>query len=109
MMKTYQSRMTSKGQITVPADLRKELGLKPGDRVEFVREDGSIRIQRAGSVVARVAGSLSSYVTGPPLEADEIHEIAEQAIADEYMRRMGENEGGRVRHGTWTLMSWCAF
>lgn len=27
--------MTSKGQITVPADIRKELGLKAGDRVDF--------------------------------------------------------------------------
>lgn len=39
---TYQSRMTSTGQVTAPAELRRELGLEPGDRVEFVRENGTI-------------------------------------------------------------------
>ena len=31
--------MTSKGQITVPKDVRLKLGLKPGDRVRFIVED----------------------------------------------------------------------
>ena len=31
---TVSAKITSKGQITLPASLRKELGLKPGDRVE---------------------------------------------------------------------------
>ena len=29
------SRMTEKGQITIPKDLRESLGLRPGDHVEF--------------------------------------------------------------------------
>jgi antitoxin PrlF len=29
--------VTSKGQITIPAEVRKELGLKAGSRVDFVR------------------------------------------------------------------------
>jgi antitoxin PrlF len=33
------SRISSKGQITVPLEVRKRLGVKPGDRVEFVFED----------------------------------------------------------------------
>jgi len=32
-------RMTVKGQVTVPLDVRRKLDLKPGDHVEFV-EDG---------------------------------------------------------------------
>lgn len=28
--------VTSKGQITIPIEVRKKLGLKPGDRVRFV-------------------------------------------------------------------------
>jgi AbrB family looped-hinge helix DNA binding protein len=34
----YFSTMTSKGQLTVPQELRKRQGLKKGDRVEFVAE-----------------------------------------------------------------------
>jgi AbrB family looped-hinge helix DNA binding protein len=32
--------VTSKGQITVPLDVRTHLGLREGDRVEFVTEKG---------------------------------------------------------------------
>lgn len=31
--------LTSKGQITLPKDLREKLGLTAGDRVEFILED----------------------------------------------------------------------
>ena len=29
--------VTSKGQITIPIEVRKELSLKPGDRIEFYK------------------------------------------------------------------------
>lgn len=90
MTRTYVSRMTRKGQVTIPAELRKELGLKEGDRVEFVRENGSFRVQRAESVVARLAGSLSSYASGRAIDPDEIHQIVEEGVAHDYMRRMND-------------------
>ena len=34
------STVSSKGQVTVPIEVRHRLGLKEGDRVEFVYEDG---------------------------------------------------------------------
>jgi antitoxin PrlF len=34
------SRISSKGQVTVPLEVRKRLGLKAGDRVEFVDDEG---------------------------------------------------------------------
>jgi antitoxin PrlF len=34
------STISSKGQVTVPKEIRKRLGLQPGDRVEFVAEEG---------------------------------------------------------------------
>lgn len=34
------STISSKGQLTVPQEIRKRLGLEPGDRVEFVVEEG---------------------------------------------------------------------
>jgi antitoxin PrlF len=34
------STISSKGQITVPQEVRKRLGLETGDRVEFVVEEG---------------------------------------------------------------------
>ncbi|MGH9572318.1 MAG: AbrB/MazE/SpoVT family DNA-binding domain-containing protein [Candidatus Acidiferrales bacterium] len=36
---SHSSKISSKGQITVPLEVRKRLGVKPGDRVEFVFKD----------------------------------------------------------------------
>jgi len=36
------SKFTSKGQITIPQDVREKFGIKPGDTVYFLEEDGRI-------------------------------------------------------------------
>ena len=36
------AKITSKGQVTIPIDIRKKLGLKNGDKVLFVEEAGRI-------------------------------------------------------------------
>jgi AbrB family looped-hinge helix DNA binding protein len=43
------STISSKGQITVPQEIRKRLGLVPGDRVEFVIEEDRTVIRPARS------------------------------------------------------------
>jgi antitoxin PrlF len=40
-------KITSKGQVTIPKEIREELGLLPGTEVEFVREAGEARVRRA--------------------------------------------------------------
>jgi AbrB family looped-hinge helix DNA binding protein len=40
-------RLTEKGQVTIPIRIREELGLRPGDEVEFVSEKDGVRIRRA--------------------------------------------------------------
>lgn len=37
-----QSKITSRGQITVPMEVRRKFGLKPGDVLCFLEVDGSI-------------------------------------------------------------------
>ena len=45
------STISSKGQITVPQEIRKRLGLEAGDRVEFVIEDDRTVIRPARSEI----------------------------------------------------------
>jgi AbrB family looped-hinge helix DNA binding protein len=40
------SALTSKGQVTIPAEVRRRLGLLPGDRVAFIVEGEAVRILR---------------------------------------------------------------
>ena len=43
--KEILSTITSKGQVTIPAEVRKHLDLKPGDKIVFVVEDaGEVRL-----------------------------------------------------------------
>jgi len=35
-----KSRMTTKGQVTIPKEVRERLGLRPGDELEFAEVDG---------------------------------------------------------------------
>lgn len=41
------STISSRGRITLPVEIRKQLGLKTGDRVEFVVDDERTSIRRA--------------------------------------------------------------
>lgn len=41
------AKITSKGQITIPVNIRRKLGVKEGDKVLFVEEGGKIYILNA--------------------------------------------------------------
>ena len=77
--------MTRKGQVTIPADMRRELELAEGDRVAFALVDDEIRIRRIGSVAATTAGALAG--DEPPKSAERLREMAEEAIAEDVRSR----------------------
>ena len=77
--------VTRKGQVTIPADIRRALGIKEGDKVAFVLEDDQVKLTRKGSVVEQTAGALKSDI--PALSLREEREAAEQAIAEEALER----------------------
>ncbi len=39
-------RITSKGQVTIPKQIRDRLGLLPGTEVEFIEENGEARVRK---------------------------------------------------------------
>lgn len=40
-------KITSKGQVTIPQELRQRHGLLPGTEVEFLEENGTVRLRKA--------------------------------------------------------------
>ena len=48
-MFVYSAKVAAKGQITIPKDVRKALGVERGDRVSFIVEGNTVRI--VGSAV----------------------------------------------------------
>jgi len=79
--------VTRKGQITIPADFRKALGLKEGDQVALSLEEGEVRLSRSESVVARTAGIFKT--AEPAKTAEELRVLSEEAIAADAMERSG--------------------
>lgn len=45
-------RVTTKGQVTIPKEIRDHLGIKPGSEVEFVREADAVRLVAGDTVAA---------------------------------------------------------
>ncbi|MDP2663453.1 MAG: AbrB/MazE/SpoVT family DNA-binding domain-containing protein [Dehalococcoidia bacterium] len=86
-MKELLSTVTTKGQVTIPVEIRRRLGVNPHDKVAFVVDDDHVQLVRKGSVVARTAGIFKT--SQPPLTAEELREAAERAIAEDVTERMG--------------------
>jgi len=75
-----EARMTTKGQITLPKDIRDRLGLKQGDRVRFiVEDDGRVRLLPAKRDVSELFGILPRPERA--LSIDEMDEIVQTAVA----------------------------
>jgi AbrB family looped-hinge helix DNA binding protein len=58
------STISSKGQVTVPLEIRRRLGLKEGDRVEFLVVGGQTVLRPAGppeNPFERYIGSLPAF------------------------------------------------
>jgi AbrB family looped-hinge helix DNA binding protein len=70
--------MTRKGQVTIPTEIRKALGLVEGDRLEVQLESDTVCLRRAESVITRTAGIFEH--PGPGRSAEELREAVETAI-----------------------------
>lgn len=72
--------MTSKGQVTIPADVRRRMGLGSGDRVEFVElASGGFAIKPAVDDVRSLKGLLRKPAS-PVAIADMDKVIRERAV-----------------------------
>lgn len=67
-------RITSKGQVTIPMDIREKLGLLPDSEVVFELERDSVRIRKAPKQRARGRGLVNRMrgAAGPGMTTDEI-------------------------------------
>ena len=63
-----QAKITSKGQVTIPKEVRDRLGVGPGDRLEFVADRAGYRVcKRAGpSPFEKYVGFLKELAGADP-------------------------------------------
>jgi AbrB family looped-hinge helix DNA binding protein len=46
MSEATKAKLTTKCQVTIPQAVRERMGLKPGDEIEFVENDGTFTVRR---------------------------------------------------------------
>jgi len=63
-------RITTKGQVTIPMEIREKMGFLPDTEVEFVMEGNSVRLKkierqsrRSRSLIARLRGKGTVKMT----------------------------------------------
>ena len=56
MTRYYESKITRKGQVTLPVDVRNSLLLKPGGKVRWIVDGGDVKVEPVGSVTERTYG-----------------------------------------------------
>ena len=76
--------LTSKGQMTVPKEIRELLDLHPGDGVELIPDgEGRVLMQRRRRLALRdLFGILPT--NGVPLPEDDLDEAIGDAVVEEY-------------------------
>jgi AbrB family looped-hinge helix DNA binding protein len=58
-------KVSSKGQIVLPASVRRRLGLNPGARLELIDEPTSLRLKLVRAVHGTTAAELAGMVKAP--------------------------------------------
>ena len=93
-------RLSANGRIVVPAAIREQLGVKPGDTLLLQAEDGVLRIESYPTMIARIQREFAHLRRPGILASDElIAERREEARREEeeFQRSLEEtrlrNEG----------------
>lgn len=55
----YQLKIQAQGRLVVPSDVRSDLGVKEGDEVLLVRDEGGYRLTTRKALIDAVVGALA--------------------------------------------------
>lgn len=86
-MTMARSKVTSQGQISVPAAVRRKLGVGPGSVLEWKEEGDRVIVRRAGGYTFEEI-HRALFPEGPPKRASlkQINEAKAQYIRDQHAR-----------------------
>jgi antitoxin PrlF len=90
-MKEIISTITSKGQVTIPAEVRKHLGLNKREKIAFViDEEGNVHLKTPHyPTVASLRGAAGSLPH--PMSWEDIEQVVEEERADMLRLKLGKH------------------
>jgi AbrB family looped-hinge helix DNA binding protein len=85
-MQNLVSSVSPKGQVTIPIEIRRRLGIKPKDKVAFRVDDGQVRLIPARFTLETAYGSVSPRHA--PEDFEKMIDEAMEEHAVEVLREM---------------------
>jgi antitoxin PrlF len=73
-MASQAVRMQEKGQVTIPLEIRKKLGLKKGDLVTFVETESGVLIKPAEIIVSEALDEIGEALREKGISLEELIE-----------------------------------
>jgi AbrB family looped-hinge helix DNA binding protein len=86
-----ESKITSKGQTTIPVEIRERLGLQNGDRIAFVEVRQGFLIIPRNRPVDSVFGSLAEFAI-PGTTVDDYNRAVGEAISNHVEGPLGSDK-----------------
>jgi antitoxin PrlF len=77
------STMTSKGQLTVPKEIRETLGLKEGTKFSVTIENGNVVARPKNRSIMELAGILGKAPNGKSLTVEEMDEAIGEMLGED--------------------------
>jgi len=81
-------RVTTKGQVTIPKEIREDLGIEPGDEIAFEAVDSGYEIRKKEPTTADGADPFEKYRASA--EGDESMPERMRRLRGEYPRDVGD-------------------
>ena len=89
-----QTKMSEKGQIVIPKDVRERLGLLPGDRLDVIERLDGVLLRKPSiksgesfdRITARIHARMEKY-RQPPLSIEDMGRVIDEAAADHAVTR----------------------
>ncbi len=86
-MALAHSRLTAQGQISVPVEVRKKLGVGPGAVLEWDEQNGQVIVRRAGRYSSEDVHRALFQKPPAPKTLDEMRDGIRQHIKGRHARR----------------------
>lgn len=86
-MSLPQSKVTAQGQISVPAEIRRKLGIGPGSVLEWEEEGGKVFVRRVGKYTSEDIHRALFPTPPKPRTLEELKEGIAEYIREKHARR----------------------
>jgi AbrB family looped-hinge helix DNA binding protein len=93
----HMGRITAKGQITIPAELRKRLGIRAGTRINWIEEKGRlVLVPMTARGINEIMGFLKPK-PGEPSAFEELFKERAQERREKILKRRSTRPSSRER------------